>query len=315
MKGHRCVKCNKEFRGNRRFCTSFCYNEYNKTDITHVTHTEPDTHNLEKPFNCVICKANFKTESMLNQHTLFEHETYRPYCGTDISSRNDEIVNHIRVKIDSLMFRCELQCTMSNEETCDWCTMEFVKLTQFEIVQGKKPYKKRMPNNRHYCKRCGILKWKTKERWLSDDPKILARVTSYEMAVLLRAWNWLEENSLLFIFEKRYKFVGVVNGIFKHKDYDYIASLERGTSVERELGIKPIKANEKLRMWINHKSLRDVGFTKEMRWVSDQIYGENSDHLVNNNNRINTIKLMYFNEEQIHWKPEKKTIRLDEESK
>ena len=66
---------------------------------------------------------------------------------------------------------------------------------------------------------------------------------------------------------------------------------------------------------MKNKSLRDVGFTKEMRWVSDQIYGENSDHLVNNNNRINTIKLMYFNEEQIHWKPEKETIRLDEESK
>ena len=66
----------------------------------------------------------------------------------------------------------------------------------------------------------------------------------------------------------------------------------------RKLGINLDKKEEQKRIWIEHKSLRDSGLTKEAEFISEMIYGTGGDYDARNRNRINVIKLLYFKEDE-----------------
>ena len=241
------------------------------------------------PFECVICKARFKTETMLNTHTLFEHETFRPYCGTDDSSQREETLAYVSIKFDQMLKDCHLECAKtSNDLQPDRCHYLTVDLAT----------KKRLKAHQVYCKHCGAKKKDVKKRWMEGDVSIVTFLTTDELAMFLAGWKWVENKTLVYYFESRYKIKGVLRAIRSSVNFKEIDELSEMPYILRNMGIKKTQEEEQKRIWIEHKSLRDIGLTKEAEFISEMIYGTGGDYDARNRNRINVIKLLYFKEDE-----------------
>ena len=272
-----CVNCQKQYTGNRKYCSTKCFNEFNVVDFEELKEKEDKiVHN--NPFECVICKARFKTETMLNTHTLFEHETFRPYCGTDDSSQNEKILNYIVRKFDEALHECFVACPNSffNSPCEYWDNI--------------------MMQERKECVKCDWKKSDVKGRWLNPDAKIYTHDRE-QLSIILAGWTWIEKKKLEGRFEKRFKLHGVINAIYKSDEFNKIKRDSEQEWILRKLGINLDKKEEQKRIWIENKSLRDSGLTKEVEFISEMIYGTGGDYDARNRNRINVIKLLYFKED------------------
>lgn len=283
-----CVNCQKQYTGNRKYCSTKCFNEFNVVDFEELKEKEDKiVHN--NPFECVICKTRFKTETMLNTHTLFEHETFRPYCGTDDSSQKEETLAYVSIKFDKMLNDCHLECAKtSNDLQPDHCHYLTVDLAT----------KKRLKAHQVYCKHCGAKKKDVKKRWMDGDVSIVTFLTTDELAMFLAGWKWVENKTLVYYFESRYKIKGVLRAIRSSKNFKEIDELSTMPYILRDMGIKKTQEEEQKRIWVEHKSLRDIGLTKEAEFISEMIYGTGGDYDARNRNRINVIKLLYFKEDE-----------------
>ena len=236
-------------------------------------------------FDCAVCAESFGNETDLNTHSLFTHNVYRGYCSTNSSSMNEKTATSVA---DGIMKCLEsLYRSISPEHISN----------QYDHIIVEFGYNKR------YQKLNQKQKLEVKAKYVHD--KIRNELGSKygweknQIALILMGLDWLSEHGYYNIVNTHShtrlgKLVDFLNTELDQKQKTrFIKNIEDTMDYNYKpanvLGIKKPDSNDK-RTWLFVKSKKDVGFTIEIEFISECLFGKNDDYAVKETYRRDVLE-------------------------
>ena len=239
-------------------------------------------------FDCAVCAESFGNETDLNTHSLFTHNVYRGYCSTNSSSMNEKTATSVSdgiMKCLESLYRYILPEHISNQY--DHIIVEFgynkryQKLNQKQKLEVKAKYVHDRIRN------------ELDPTWTGINGKV---------GLILMGLDWLSEHGYYKIVnthshtrlgklvdflnteldqKQKTRFIKNIEDNMEYMDYNY--------SPANVLGIKKPDSNDK-QTWLFVKSKKDVGFTIEIEFISECLFGKNDDYAVKETYRRDVLK-------------------------
>ena len=236
-------------------------------------------------FDCVICAESFENETDLNTHSLFTHNVYRGYCSTNSSSMNEKTATSVAdgiMKCLESLYRSIPPEHISNQY--DHIIVEFGYNKRYQKLNQKQ-------------------KLEVKAKYVHD--KIRNELGSKygweknQIALILMGLDWLSEHGYYNIVNTHShtrlgKLVDFLNTELDQKQKTrFIKNIEDTMDYNYKpanvLGIKKPDSNDK-RTWLFVKSKKDVGFTIEIEFISECLFGKNDDYAVKETYRRDVLE-------------------------
>ncbi len=236
-------------------------------------------------FDCAVCAESFGNETDLNTHSLFTHNVYRGYCSTNSSSMNEKTATSVAdgiMKCLESLYRSIPPEHISNQY--DHIIVEFGYNKRYQKLNQKQ-------------------KLEVKAKYVHD--KIRNELGSKygweknQIALILMGLDWLSEHGYYNIVNTHShtrlgKLVDFLNTELDQKQKtrfikDIEDTMDSSSSPANVLGIKKPDSNDK-RTWLFVKSKKDVGFTIEIEFISECLFGKNDDYAVKETYRRDVLE-------------------------
>ena len=236
-------------------------------------------------FDCAVCAESFGNETDLNTHSLFTHNVYRGYCSTNSSSMNEKTATSVAdgiMKCLESLYRSIPPEHISNQY--DHIIVEFGYNKRYQKLNQKQ-------------------KLEVKAKYVHD--KIRNELGSKygweknQIALILMGLDWLSEHGYYNIVNTHShtrlgKLVDFLNTELDQKQKtrfikDIEDTMDYNYKPANVLGIKKPDSNDK-RTWLFVKSKKDVGFTIEIEFISECLFGKNDDYAVKETYRRNVLE-------------------------
>ena len=236
-------------------------------------------------FDCAVCAESFGNETDLNTHSLFTHNVYRGYCSTNSSSMNEKTATSVAdgiMKCLESLYRSIPPEHISNQY--DHIIVEFGYNKRYQKLNQKQ-------------------KLEVKAKYVHD--KIRNELGSKygweknQIALILMGLDWLSEHGYYNIVNTHShtrlgKLVDFLNTELDQKQKTrFIKNIEDTMDYNYKpanvLGIKKPDSNDK-RTWLFVKSKKDVGFTIEIEFISECLFGKNDDYAVKETYRRDVLE-------------------------